>query len=354
MDKIKVLIVDDASFMVKAVREILETDDEIEVVGTARNGRDALDKIKELNPDVITLDVDMPVMDGIRAIRHIMIECPVPIVMLSSLFSHGDITFEALRLGVVDFLPKPSGAISRDIHTQGQQIVDRVKIAAAERIANVHRVKLRKIDSEQELEKYRYRALDHLITVGTTLGGPNTIIRLMSQLNPDMPASVVVIQEIASNILPAFVKQFNEYTPWRVEVAEAGKVLEPGVCYISSYEEPLVVRVNEDEEPSLQSAVGEAKPLDALFTSAADLFEQNTVGVLLTGVGDDGEKGFSHIKSKHGVTIAQNTETCVYPNLTQCAIESGVVDVVVDDDQIWTEIENTINSWNAESAASAS
>ncbi len=112
-DKIKVLIVDDASFMVKALTNILKSDSGIEVVGNAKNGREALEKIRQLRPDVVTLDVDMPIMDGISAVRHIMINEPVPIVMLSSLFDHGEITFEALRLGVVDFLPKPSGAISR-------------------------------------------------------------------------------------------------------------------------------------------------------------------------------------------------------------------------------------------------
>jgi len=130
-EKIKVLIVDDAAFMVKAIKEIMEADSRIEVVGSARNGQEGLEMIKSLKPDVITLDVDMPVMDGIRAVRHIMIECPVPIVMLSSLSAHGEITFEALRLGVVDFLPKPSGAISKDIHRSRNEIIDRVKIAAS-------------------------------------------------------------------------------------------------------------------------------------------------------------------------------------------------------------------------------
>ena len=127
-EKIKVLVVDDASFMVKAISNILNSDPDIEVVGSAKNGLEALTKIKELKPDIITLDVDMPIMNGITAVRHIMLECPVPIVILSSLFTNGAISFEALRLGVVDFLPKPSGAISKDIHIAKQHIIDRVKM----------------------------------------------------------------------------------------------------------------------------------------------------------------------------------------------------------------------------------
>lgn len=342
-NKTKVLIVDDAAFMVKALRDILESDAGIEVVGSAKNGQEALEKIKQLNPDVVTLDVDMPVMDGIRAIRHIMIELPVPIVMLSSLFSHGDITFEALRLGVVDFLPKPSGAISKDIHEQGNQIIERVKIAATQRIDNVHRVKLTKLDAQgQSTEHYGFQELDFVIAMGTTLGGPNTIIRLMSQLSPDLPAAVVVTQEIAPNILSEFVKQFNGYTPWKVAVGEENKIIEQGVCYICSYNNPMSLQLNDLQEPCLMPSSGDAKPLDSLFSTAADIFEQHVIGVLLTGVGDDGQHGFAAIREKAGTTIAQDTETCVYPNLTQCAIDHGVVDVIVADDKIWQQIETAI------------
>lgn len=347
-DKIKVLVVDDASFMVKALRDILESDPEIEVVGSARNGQDALDKIEQLKPDVVTLDVDMPVMDGVKAIRHIMIKSPVPIVMLSSLFSHGDITFEALRLGVVDFLPKPSGAISTDIHVQGTEIIDRVKIAAAERIENVHRVRLSRFDARHDMvERYGFKDLEQLITIGTTLGGPNTIIHLMSCLSHNIPAAVVATQEIAPNILPAFVKEFNEYTPWKVEAAQHGMLLEAGTCYICSYREPMVVAINDDQDACLHHYAGIDKPLDALFTSSAELFEHNSIGVLLTGIGNDGEKGFSIIKQHGGITIAQDTNTCVYPNLTQCAIECGVVDMVSHRNDLASFIEQNVFSKGA-------
>ncbi|MCP3688287.1 MAG: response regulator [Gammaproteobacteria bacterium] len=344
-DKIRVLIVDDASFMVKALTDILSSDPDIEVVDSAKNGQDALEKIRLLKPDVVTLDVDMPVMDGISAVRHIMIYEPVPIVMLSSLFNHGDITFEALRLGVVDFLPKPSGAVSLDIHEQGHKIIDRVKIAAAENITNVRRVKLNKVDSTEHLsETYGYKDLELVITIGTTLGGPNTIIRLMSQLSPRLPAAVVVIQEVSANILPAFVQEFNKYTPWKVVAGLEGAILEPGHCYICSYSEPMIVAVNESQDAILRPGTDARHPLDALFISASETFEQNTIGVLLSGVGSEGQQGFQVIKAGAGTTIAQNTETCVYPNLTQCVIESGVVDVTADADQLAEQIENVIEA----------
>ncbi|MDG4550857.1 MAG: chemotaxis protein CheB [Candidatus Contendobacter sp.] len=335
VEKIKVLVVDDAAFMVKAVSELLESDPGIKIVGNARNGLEGLEKIKALHPDVVTLDMDMPVMDGVTTIRHIMIEAPVPVVVLSSLFSDGGITFEALRLGVVDFLPKPSGAISHDIHRAKQQLIDRVKLAAVVSLQNIRRVKLSRWDSRELLaERYRFQSLDYLLAIGTTLGGPNTSLRLMSSLSPRLPAAAVIVQEISPKILPAFVKKFDEYVPWKVEVARDGTVLEQGVCYVSSYENTITFQVNSNREICLRVDEASDKPLDALFASAANIFERHAIGLLLTGIGNDGTDGFAQIKRKAGATIAQEVETCVYPNLIQCAIERGVVDRVVSENQL--------------------
>jgi two-component system, chemotaxis family, protein-glutamate methylesterase/glutaminase len=339
--KIRVLVVDDASFMVKAVTEMLSSDPQIEVVGSARNGQEGLTKIGELQPDVITLDVDMPIMDGIKTVRHVMIESPVPVVILSSLFNDGAITFEALRLGVVDFLPKPSGAISQDIHQAKQQVIDRVKIAASVKIHNVHRVKLLGFDAREKLEeRYAYQAMEYLVTIGTTLGGPNTVIRLLTNLSPRLPCAVVVVQEISPKIVESFCRKFDEFVPWKVEVAKDGVVIEQGTCYISSNEFTVTVFTNDVGEACLRVEANRIDyPLNALFASAANVFEGHTVGVLLTGVGDDGAEGFGQIREKSGTTIAQATDTCVYPNLTEYAIEQGTVDHVVDERDLAGQIE---------------
>lgn len=343
-EKIKVLVIDDASFMVKAVSEILNSDPDIEVVGSAKNGLQALEKIKELTPDVVTLDVDMPIMDGIRAMRHIMLECPVPVVMLSSLFNNGAITFEALRLGVVDFLPKPSGAISQDIHKAKQQIIDRIKMAVAVNIKNIHRVRICPSNEMNKLEDYYgLQTLDYILLFGTTLGGPNTCIRIFSELPPKLSATAVVVQEISPRILPAFVKEFDKYTAWHICEAVDGAVLEAGVCYVASNEYALTVEVNKNQQPCLKLAESVEQPLNKLFSSAANVFGRQTIGVLLTGIGDDGSEGFFNIKEKLGTTIAQKSETCVYPNLAECAIERGLVDMVVEETKLASEIEALIN-----------
>lgn len=344
--KVRVLVVDDATFMLKAVSDILSSDPQIEVVGTARNGQEGLEKIKELKPDVLTLDVDMPVMDGLRTVRHIMIESPVPVVMLSSLFSDGAITFEALRLGVVDFLPKPSGAISQDIEAAKHQIIDRVKIAASVNIYNIHRVKLDPWDVDDQLEdRYAFQPLDYMVAIGTTLGGPNTVIRLLSQLSPKLPAAVVVQQEISPKILDAFVRKFDEHVGWKVEVAKDGTLIEQGTCYVATTDRAVTVEANEDGEAFLrvEDTLPE-RPLNDLFTSVANVFESHAIGVLLTGVGDDGADGFGVIRSRSGTTIAQTTNTCVYPNLTEYAIERGTVDHVVDERDLASRIEASMFS----------
>ncbi|MEJ2038323.1 MAG: chemotaxis protein CheB [Desulfosarcinaceae bacterium] len=343
-DPIKVLIVDDALFMRKAISEILESDTGLQVVGTARDGLDGLEKIKGLKPDVVTLDIDMPRMDGLAAIRHLMIESPVPVVVLSSLFSDGAVTFEALRLGVVDFVPKPSGAISEDMDKSRRQIVDRVKIASGVNFENIRRVRMTSGEPNENLSvQDRANPMEYLITLGTSLSGPNTVIRLLTRLSPSLPASLVVVQEIAPQILPAFVNRFNEHVPWRIQMAQDGQVLEQGTCYLCSNEHALSVARNDDDQPCLRVNEKVENPLNLLFSTASDVFEKNTVGVLLTGIGVDGADGFEQIRDQEGVTIAQDTQCCVYPNLTQNAIERGAVSTVAGENQLPGIIEASIS-----------
>ena len=342
---IKVLVVDDAAFMVKALTEMLSSDPQLEVVGVARNGQEAREKIPELRPDVITLDVDMPVMDGIRTVRHLMIESPVPVIMLSSLSGDGAITFEALRLGVVDFVPKPSGAVSRDISSAKQEVIDRIKMAASVDMKNIHRVRLQQRDIQDDAlsGQYGFQALEQLVVVGTTLGGPNTLIRLLTQLSPKLPISLVVSQKINPKVIDSFVSKFNEYVPWRIEVAKDGEILEQGVCYIAPDKTSIRIGENEEEEICLQLGEEVEQPLNELFTSAAYAFGNNTIGLLLAGIGDDGAKGLGDIQSMGGKTIAQAINSYVTPNLTDNAINEGTVDHVVEESDLPAQIESLIN-----------
>ena len=343
-EPIKVLVVDDALFMRKAISEILQSDGGLDVVGTARDGLDGLEKIKSLAPHVVTLDIDMPRMDGLEAIRHIMIESPVPVVVLSSLFSDGAVTFEALRLGVVDFVPKPSGGMSDDMDKARRQIIDRVKIASGVNFDNIRRVRMQTdiADKVPATPVTEPRPPEHLIALGTSLTGPNTVIRLLTRLAPTIPAAVVVVQEIAPQILPAFAKQFDQHVPWSIEPARDGQVLSQGVCYIGSNQNALRIALNDQGQPCIRLGESRDRPLDQFFSSVADIFVQNSVGVLLTGIGDDGAVGFARIREQGGQTIAQDARCCVYPNLTAHAIAQGAVSTIVDEIQLPGAIETCL------------
>ncbi len=331
--KIKVLIVDDASFMRKAILGMLAGDEQIEVVGTACNGQDGLEKIRQLKPDVVTLDIDMPIMDGITSIRHIMIKSPVPVVVLSSMFSDGVITFDALRLGVVDFIPKPSGAVSTDIDRSQQHLIDRIKMASEVNLANIRRVRLPQLEQNRPPD-HGCLPLDYLVAVGTTLSGPNTIIRLLASLPPALPAAVVIVVEMSAKVLSAFVDRFNMLVPWEVVVAKDGMELKSGHCYISSCQESIRIRELADGTVCLRKVENSSEPLNQLFMSAADVFQQNTIGILLTGIGTDGADGFSHILSHAGVTMAQDSKSCVFPNLTDNAIKRGTVSNILNESEL--------------------
>jgi two-component system chemotaxis response regulator CheB len=182
----------------------------------------------------------------------------------------------------------------------------------------------------------------HVIALGTSLSGPNTVIRLLTRLSPLLPASIVVVQEIAPQILPAFVERFNQHASWRIEMAQDGQVLQQGTCYISSNEKALRIVKSDEDLPCLELSGPVEQPLNLLFDSASKCFHEHTIGVMLTGVGDDGAEGFSQIQKSNGTTIAQDMQCCVYPNLTQNAIEKGTVSTVVEEQHLPGAIESSI------------
>jgi len=195
---------------------------------------------------------------------------------------------------------------------------------------------------EHLTDLYGFTPLEHVIVVGTTLSGPNTVIRLLSNLPPTLPAAFVVMQEISPRIISSFVKEFDEHVPWRVEEAQNGTVVAQGTCYLCSNEQALMVKQNHKGEACLISGGALERPLNLLFSSAANVFHQNTIGVLLLGPGDDGTEGLASIKKELGVTMVQDTRCCVYPNLTHHAILQGVVDMVLDETRLPGAIESVI------------
>ena len=339
---VRTLVVDDAPLMRKAIRQILEASEDIEVVGTAVNGRDCLEKIREQQPDVITLDIDMPVMNGITAIKNIMVRHQIPIVIISSLVQDGYFAFEALRLGVMDFLPKPSKVHAEDWSREEELVRRRVLMASGMQIQRMRRVRRRKKTPATAASfEISPRAA---VVMGTTLAGPNTIMHIVTQLSADFPGAIVALQEIHPAILTPFCSSFNEISPIEVIPVSGPTPLRAGNVYMAStFRRLRLEKCPANNGETILEVGGQADhPIDELFDSAARRFKENVCGILLTGVGTDGAAGMKEIKKRGGVTIGQDQACSVYPNLVENAVEQDVVDTVMSPHGIAARIESWI------------
>jgi two-component system, chemotaxis family, protein-glutamate methylesterase/glutaminase len=331
---VKTLIVDDAPLMRKVIQQILIKNDDIEVVGTAANGRECLSKILELRPDVVTLDIDMPVMNGITAVKNIMVRHQIPIVIISSMIQDGYFAFEALRLGVVDFVPKPSRIVSQDWGDEEELVRMRVRAASGMKVNRMRRVRRRK--KVRKAGKPSDLTPPAVAVMGTTLAGPNTIMHILTKLHRDFSGTVIGLQEIHPQILAPFCSSFNEISPLEVVPVTETCILRPGKAYIASTFNGLQVEQSSTGSGEIALVVtkpGE-HPIDELFRSAATHFGDRACGVLLTGLGTDGAEGLREIKAKGGVTVGQEQECCVYPNIVEHALRQDVVDYVLSNQGI--------------------
>jgi len=329
--KIRVVVVDDAEFMRKELTRILESDQDIEVAGYGKTGQEGIEAIKTLKPDVVTLDIDMPEMDGITALKHIMIECPTPVVVVSALTHQGDVTFESLRLGVVDFLPKPSGSVSRDIESQKEELIHRIKIASTVDVEKIRRVRIREISGRPKMD-YAPWMKKRIISIGTSLGGPNHIIRLVHHLPRDFETPIIISQDISPMILTSFVEKFNTVSPISVVVASDKMILRRSTVYVNSLSNDIGVHEDIFEDAFyLKLQPSDGKPIDAMMMSVAEIFESGTIGILLAGVNQDGVRGIEEIYKKGGTTLIQNYETHFLPDSNRDVLEQGLITQVIDD-----------------------
>lgn len=329
---IKVLVVDDSRFMLAAVTHILKSDPEIEVSGTAVDGVDALKKVGELRPDVVLLDIDMPVMDGLTALSYIMTKYPTPVVMLSGLAEKdARIAILSVERGAVDFIPKPSGVISYDIETIRDEIIRKVKIAAE---VDVKRISLILPPLPSHLEGLsKEEGKKEIVVIGASTGGPKAVEIVLAGIPHNFSAAIMVVQHMS----PLFIKSFAERLHWEsaldVTVARGEEVVSPGKVYLASNEGvTAILKEGDDKILSVDkgiSSLAASHSIDHAMKSAAWTFGKSALGVLLTGAGDDGAEGMKAIKEAGGATIAEDESTCIVYGMPKAAIEMGVVDEVV-------------------------
>ncbi|MDR0649648.1 MAG: chemotaxis response regulator protein-glutamate methylesterase [Synergistaceae bacterium] len=343
--KIRVLIVDDSAFMRKVIGDILSSAPAVEVVGKAKNGDDALRRLAETDPDVITLDVEMPGKNGLEVLKEIIAIKPVPVVMVSSLTKDGaDITMQALDAGAVDFVTKPSGAVPLDMEKVGGELLQ--KVLAASR-ASVHNASLRGVTTghgrfhAQAPAQRRPAACmpsgparrPELLVVAASTGGPNALQEFIPALRKDFPLPVLIVQHMPPGFTSSFALRLNERSQLAVMEGCDGMPVRKGVAVVApgGYHmlvdrrgAELVCRLS--ETPPVRSVRPAA---DVLFASVADVVGAPVVVVVLTGMGKDGLDGTRLLRAKGAYVIAESRETCVIYGMPGAIAEAGLADEVL-------------------------
>jgi two-component system chemotaxis response regulator CheB len=342
MKKVRVLIVDDSAFMRKAIRRMLSGAHDIEVVDTAADGREALAKVGELRPDIVTLDVKMAGMDGITALEHIMREYATPVIMLSSLTQEGaDVTLKALELGAVDFIDKTRAESPMDITLLASELVAKVRAVAGVDIEKVRATLSEAVAAIPEQPRTPASPGDRfpgstrvdVVALGTSTGGPPALHALIPKLPRNFPCGMIVVQHMPVGFTRTLAERLNTQSQLNVVEAAEGDEVRPGKVLIAPAGRHVKLRrsngrylIHLDGEPSDSPH----KPsVDVMMASVAKACGRKSLGVLLTGMGNDGAKGMKAIKEAGGRTLAESEETCIIYGMPKSAVEEGAVDKVV-------------------------
>uniref|UniRef100_I2PZE8 Protein-glutamate methylesterase/protein-glutamine glutaminase n=1 Tax=Desulfovibrio sp. U5L TaxID=596152 RepID=I2PZE8_9BACT len=348
---IKVVVVDDSAFMRKALGTMLAKDPEIEVVATARDGEEGLEMIRRHQPDVVTMDIEMPRMDGLTALRHVMMEMPRPVLMVSSLTSEGaEATLKAMELGAVDFIPKQLSKVSLDIVKIEDELRAKVKTIARRRMSHLGRSPLSArarpaAASAAAVERAARPATRpagaqcrDLVAIGVSTGGPPAVQKLLSALPADFPAGILIAQHMPAAFTGPFAKRLDGVCRIAVKEAEDGERLQHGVAYVAPGGKHLRI----DQKVSRIDVRVVEEPREALYKpSASVLFEsvamgvgRRGLGVVLTGMGSDGLDGMRVLKAKGGRALAQSDSTCVVYGMPKAIVDAGLADEIVDIDDM--------------------
>ncbi|HEV2964853.1 MAG TPA: chemotaxis response regulator protein-glutamate methylesterase [Candidatus Angelobacter sp.] len=328
-EKLRVLVVDDSALMRKLIPQILARDSDIEVVGTAMDGAFGLRKIEELKPQVVTLDLEMPRMDGMETLRQITRRFRIPVIVVSAHTTDGaSATFKALALGAFDFVAKPRDAVSSHMDQIAEDLISKIKVAAKTQVLPREAPALGEPLGATAKPAYRpKKEPTKIIAIGISTGGPNALQYLLAQLPGDFSGSIVVVQHMPEGFTEMFARRLNESCEIDVKEAQSGDLLIAGRALICPGNRHIKVRrmpLGNIVVLSDESRVNGHRPsVDVLFRSVAAEFGGRSIGVLMTGMGDDGALGMGLIKSAGGLTIAQSEESCVVFGMPKAAIERG-------------------------------
>jgi two-component system, chemotaxis family, protein-glutamate methylesterase/glutaminase len=344
--KTKILIVDDSAYTRQLIKEMLEKDASLEVVGIASNGRDAMAKTLRLEPDIITLDFEMPEMDGLAFLRWLMIQRPTPVIMVSS-YNDSKTVFKTLELGAVDFIAKPTRRASIELQSIGKDLVQKVK-----GIKNIRMDILSKNlellgRDEPAINAGREESAIQAVAVGSSTGGPAALQIILTRLGPDFQAAMFISQHMPRGFTEPLSERLNKLSPLNVREAKEGDPVEAGtalICpggYHLGLEARGAKRIVRLKEGKLSDKY--VPSVDYMMRSVADNFGANSMGVILTGMGNDGRKGMLEIKTKGGYTIAESEQSAVVFGMPGEAIKAGAAEAVLPLSEVPAEIMRLVN-----------
>ncbi|BBD07210.1 protein-glutamate methylesterase/protein-glutamine glutaminase [Desulfovibrio ferrophilus] len=346
---VTVVVVDDSAFMRKAIATMLEKDPKIKVVASARNGQEGLELIRKHQPDVVTLDIEMPKMDGLTALKHIMMEMPRPVLMISSLTTEGaESTLKAMELGAVDFIPKQLSKVSLDIIKIEEDLRNKVLTLGARRFRAPGRPVARttrpgaapapSAPPRRPMARPKTGQKRDVVAIGVSTGGPPAVQKVLSGLPADFPAGILIAQHMPGAFTGPFAKRLDGISALRVKEAENGEQFRAGTVYVAPGGKHLRI---EQKVSRINIIVGE-EPKEALYkpsaneliTSVANGVGRRALGVILTGMGNDGMEGIRVLKSRGGRALAQSDATCVVYGMPKAIVDNELADEIIDIDDM--------------------
>lgn len=336
--KIRVLVVDDSNYMRFLLAKIMSEEPDIEVVDKARDGLQALEMLEKHKPDVVTLDVEMPRMDGLETLRRIFELRPTPVVMVSRYTqSGGDIAIRALELGAVDVVQKPEGREAITMGTVRDELVSRVRTAAAIHLnSNAAHAET---GEPRALSAPRAAEMKKVVVIGCSTGGPRALAHIMPQFPADAPIGIIIVQHMPAGFTLSLSRRLDQISPIAVSEALEGECISSGRALVAPGDFHARLLKEGRIVLSSEKAVNNVRPsVDVTMKDAAFVFGKNVIGVVLTGMGCDGMEGCAAIKAKGGTVIAQSTDSCVVDGMPGAVIRAGHADRVAPLDDIPREI----------------
>lgn len=331
--EIKVLVADDSAFMRTALKRMIESDPSLEVVGTAQTGLEALEKVKSLQPDVVTLDIEMPGLNGLETLKRIMAESPRPVIMVSSLTQEGaETTFEALELGAFDYLPKQLSYASLDIVKIKDDLVAKIKAAQRSRLPGRRAQTTEPQHATLAVSSFR-GPIPVIVALGTSTGGPKALQEMLPALPKELPVGILIVQHMPPGFTGPFARRLNNLCQVTVLEADEGMVVQPAHVYIAPAGRHMTVR-RRGPETVLHVSLTPANTLhtpsvDVMMLSVAETFRSLAMGVIMTGMGADGALGMEAIFREGGLTVGQDEPTCAVYGMPRSCAEMGVLRQVV-------------------------